>query len=541
MTRRRFVNADVFTADRDLTWASAIGVDAGRVVAVGTVEQVRDLTPGADEIDLHGCTVLPGLIDAHNHFLATGESLASVDARSLGATSKAAFLASIAAAAADTEVGGQVTAYGFDPSKYPGGAPDRQDLDAVAPHHRVLAYHVSGHGALVNSLVLAAAGVGDETPDPEGGEFVRDATGRLTGLCFDTALQRLVPVSVDIGSHGPNFHTRATPGELRAAVLRAQAAFHAAGLTTVCDAQVTSREMTAYQSVHDDAELTIRTVAMPLSHQLDDFLATGLVTGFGDAQLHLGPMKFYADGTLLGGTALLSDPYGCDGAHHGHLFRPMAQIHADLVRAAAAGWRVGVHVQGDAAIEQLLAGLEAASAADPHGDLRPRLEHAGLPTVEQLRRLAAVGAIAVTQPSYLYEMGEQFLVDLGERAHRLQPLRDELLAGVRVCLSSDSDVASYRPLDSVAAAMARRTPNGTVLGADQRLTLEESLFAHTAQAAVAIGREHDLGRLAVGMRADVTVVAARLRGLTPEEIREQRMWATMVDGNWVHGPVDDRT
>jgi predicted amidohydrolase YtcJ len=532
---RRLVNAAVFTGDRSALWVDAVALDGDAVVAAGSLDAVRDASPGAEEVDFAGCTVLPGLIDAHNHFLATGESLAAVDVRTLGATSRRHLIDAVADAAARTELGGLITGFGFDPSKYPDGAPDRRDLDAAAPQHRVLIYHVSGHGALVSSAVLGAAGVTRDTGDPEGGRFVRDAAGELTGLCFDSALHVLVPVEVDIGQHGPNFHVAATADELRAAVLRAQSAFVAAGLTTVCDAQVTSREMTAYQGVHRSGDLAIRTVCMPLSHQLDQLLEVGVSSGFGDDRLHLGPMKFYADGTLLGGTALLAESYGCDHTGNGHLFRPMADIRRDLVRAAAAGWRVGVHAQGDEAIAQLLPALEEAAAVHPRSDLRPRIEHAGLPPEGSLRRLAAIGAIAVSQPSYLYEMGDQFLSDLGERAHLLQPWRDELDADVRVCLSSDSDVASYRPLHTIAAALDRTSAGGAVLGRRHQLSLDEALFAHTAVAAYAIGREHDLGALTPGRRADVTVVEGDLRHVSPAEIRGLSVRATMIDGVWVHG------
>jgi len=536
MTSVRLANGPVFTGDRAAPWAEAVLIDGGRIRAVGTLAHVRAVAPAAEEIDLGGRTVVPGFIDAHNHFLATGESLAAVDLRTVTATDRSSFLAAVAEAATNTERGGLVVGYGFDPAKYRDGAPTRWDLDRVAPEHRVVVYHVSGHGALASTSLLDAAGIDDTTPDPPGGSFVRDAAERLTGLCFDAALQRLVPVAVDIGQHGPNFHVAATADALKAAVLRAQSAFVASGLTTVCDAQVTSREMDAYQSVRRQGLLRLRTVCMPLSSQLDAYATTGLTTGFGDSMLHLGPMKFYADGTLIGGTALLAEPYGCDGQHSGHLFRSVDELRTDVLRAHALGWRVGVHVQGDEAIASVLGILNDAQRHHTVADPRPRLEHAGLPDRAHLKLMAGLGAIAVNQPSYLYELGDQFRADLGDRADRLQPMRSELAAGVRFCISSDSDVASYRPLDSVSSALSRRTSGGDVLGADQRLTLDEALFAHTIDAAFAVGREHDLGSLSSGKRADLCIVDGDLRTCPADDIRTLPTWATMIDGEWAHGP-----
>ena len=122
---------------------------------------------------------------------------------------------------------------------------------------------------------------------------------------------------------------------------------------------------------------------------------------------------------------------------------------------------------------------------------------------EQIARMARLGVIAINQPSYLYEMGDQFIADFGERVHALQPWRDELEAGVRVVISSDSDVASYRPLDTIAAALSRTTEGGASIGPDQALTLNEALFAHTVDAAFAVGWEDEIGSLAPGKRADL--------------------------------------
>jgi len=142
--------------------------------------------------------------------------------------------------------------------------------------------------------------------------------------------------------------------------------------------------------------------------------------------------------------------------------------------------------------------------------------------------------IAVTQPSYLYEMGEQYLERIGDRATRLMPLRSMLDAGIRVVISSDSDVASYRPLDTIAAAMTRTTVVGRPMGVDQILTLDETLCAHTVDAAYAIGREADLGVVQQGFLADFTVVDGDLRSVEPASIRELAITGTMVGGKWMY-------
>ena len=145
------------------------------------------------------------------------------------------------------------------------------ELDAAAGNHPLHLFHTSGHNVLVNSLVLSEAGIDQTATDPAGGRFVRDGDGRLTGLCLDAACGLVLPTAVDIGSHGPNFHTRAPMEALVAAVDRASRAYLAAGLTCVADAQVTVRELAAYREARARGVLGVRTVCMPLSHQLDAY------------------------------------------------------------------------------------------------------------------------------------------------------------------------------------------------------------------------------------------------------------------------------
>lgn len=518
----------VFTGDRRRLWADAVAFDTSGILAVGGGDDVHRRFPDAEEIDVGGRTVAPGFIDAHNHFLATGESLASVDVRYPAVASCEDLTRTIADAARTTPAGAWIRAFGFDDAKYD-RAPTRWDLDEATARHPVLVYHVSGHHVLVNSATLEERGLGDETPDPAGGQLVRDATGRLTGMCLDAAMNLVLPVVVDIGSHGPNFHTDAPIEELVDAVDRAGAAFLEAGLTTVCDAQVSRRELAAYRAAAADGRLRVRTVCMPLSHQLDGYLSIGLAGPFGDDRLSVGAMKFYADGSLIGGTAAFSEPYGERGQFRGSLYWQPDELR-DLIGAAhAGGWQVGIHAQGDLAIANALDAIEAAVSAAPR-DHRHRLEHAGYPTATEIDRIARLGVITVNQPRYLHDSGDEFIARLGARAHGLQPLRDELDAGIRVVLSSDSDVASYRPLEQISSAMARRTRNGEPIGLDQRLSLEEALLAYTADAAFALRFEDRLGSLEHGKSADVIVVEGDLERASPGEIGDLGIWKTFLGG-----------
>jgi predicted amidohydrolase YtcJ len=523
------VNGAVFTAAVGKRWAQAVGTQGGMITAVGSTREVLAALPHAEVIDVAGATVLPGLIDAHNHFLATGESLAAEDVRYPRVRSVDELAAAVAAAAAGQEPGSYVRAYGFDHAKY-ARAPTRWDLDRAAPGHPVIVGHVSGHYVLASSLAMQQQGVREDAADPPGGQLGRDEAGRLTGMFRDAAIGLIQPTAVDIGHHGPNFHVTAGLTDLVSAVERAGTAYLAAGLTAVCDAQVTSRELAAYQEARRLRRLPLRTVCMPLSHQLEQYEALGLRGPFGDDWLSIGPMKFYCDGSLIGGTAAFSTPYGTQGEFGGLLFWEAADFGAAIERAHRNGWQVGVHAQGDKAIGIVLDAFERAQRARRDDDPRFRIEHCGFPTLEQLARMRDLGVIAICQPSYLRDSGDEFLDRLPGRAHRLQPLRSALNLGIPVVLSSDSDVASYRPLDTIAAAVTRQTVSGRAIGADQAMTAVEAVLAHTIAAAHAIRADRRLGSLEVGKLADLVVLGGDLFACDPAEISDLGIRMTVIGG-----------
>jgi predicted amidohydrolase YtcJ len=530
-----YVNGKVFTSSRARPWAECIRVQGSRIRAVGSRAEVGSAPGGGvPEVDLGGRVVVPGFIDAHNHYLATAEALAAVDLRYPKVSSVESLVAEIAERAARTGAGRWIRGFGMDYAKFSDGRlPTRWDLDQATEDHPVIAYHVSGHYALVSSAALALREISDDIADPPGGTFVRDGEGRLTGLCLDAATNLILPVQVDIGSHGPNFHTEAPLAELVSLLDQAGPAYHAAGLTTVCDPQVTQRELAAYRAALADGKLHVRVACMPLSHELPELRAIGLAGPFGSERLAIAGMKFYADGSLIGGTAAFTEPYGEHQQYLGSTYWSPEQLAALVGQGHEAGWQVGVHAQGDRAIQMVIDAVAAAFREKPAADPRPRIEHAGYPTPAQLRQIRDLGIITVNQPSYLHDSGSEFLARLGDRAHRLQPLREELDAGIRVVLSSDSFVASYRPLDTIRAAVRRRAREGAVIGEDQRICLDEAIRAHTIEAAYAIQMEHLIGSLETGKLADFVILDGDPFSPAAQALDEVSVHSTVLGGQAV--------
>jgi predicted amidohydrolase YtcJ len=528
-------NANVLTMDDANPRAAAVAVREGRVRLAGTAEQARAAAgPGAVEVDAGGRTLIPGFIDPHNHLLSTAESLAAVDAGYPRVGDAADLVRVIAEEAARTPAGQWIRAFHMDDAKFPGGRPTRRHLDEATDEHPVIVYHVSGHQAVVNSAALAWSGITENVTDPAGGSFVRDEAGRLTGMVLDSAMELLLPLAVDIGCHGPNFHTALPADQLLGWLSDAAGPYLSAGVTTVCDPQVSARELRVYRAARAAGTLPLRTFGMPLSHQLDALTHAGLASPFGDDWLRLTGMKFYSDGTLLGGTAKFTVPYGERGEFAGSLYHDPDQLVDLVTRAAGEGWQVAIHTQGDAAMEHTLAAI--ASAARVSGpDARPRVEHCGYPTPEQAKRFTDYGVIPVNQPNFLHDSGGDFLRRLGDRAHRLQPMREEIDLGLRPVLSSDSFVSSLRPMDTVANAVCRTTREGARIGADQAVTLHEALRAHTLDAAHVLGVEDRLGALRPGYLADLVVLDADVEAMESDRLRTVGAWLTVLDGEVVHG------
>ena len=396
-----FANGRILTVDAAHPSASAVAVRDGRILALGDEAGVASrVGPDAVRTDLGGRTMVPGFIDAHNHMACTAETFFAVDASPRTVSSIEELVAEVAAAAERTPPDAWIRGFGMDWTRFADGRkPTRHDLDEASGDHPVVILHVSGHYALVNSRALADRGLTEAASDPSGGSLERDASGQLTGLLLDSATNLVLQTSVDICGHGPNI-TAIETDELARMIGEASRRYLAAGLTTICDPQVTSREMQAYRLARAAGELSVRTVMLPLSHQLDEYLAIGLVgPPLGDDHLRIAAMKFYTDGAITGGTAMFSQPMGSRGQYPGTLYHEPAELASLLRRAAGAGWQLAINTMGDRAMGIDADAVEAAMAACSMAtsgigsSMRPG------PHPSSLARIARLGMVPVTQPA----------------------------------------------------------------------------------------------------------------------------------------------
>ncbi|MGO1053564.1 amidohydrolase [Crossiella sp. CA198] len=512
----------------------ALAVLDGRIVALG--QDCADLS-ARQRIDLGGSTVTPGFHDAHNHLSWYGMSLDEVPLNDCRSTQEV--YAAIARRAAGQPAGSWVIGSGYDQTKLAGGHPTRTGLDRAAPDHHVWLKHTSGHMCVVNSLVLGKL---DLATVPEGGDLGRDEHGDPTGLLREQAqllLRPLVyPTPLDV---------------VERSIDRATRQYLAEGITSVQEAGVgggwigrTPLEIAAYQRARAAGKLHVRTTLMVISdalHELDRHptdqvslgLDLGLHSGFGDDHLRIGPVKIFADGSLVGRTAAMHEPFAGDPDNRGYFQLPEADLRELIDRLHAAGWQIATHAIGDRAIAEVLDAYAAALHRTPRPDHRHRIEHCAIAGPAEIARIAELGVIPVPQGRFLSELGDGMASALGD--HRIDwcyRQRSFLDAGIPLPGSSDRPVVNGNPLLGMADMVRRHTATGVPFGPEsERLTPEQALRAYTWGSAYAAFREHRVGTLTPGKLADFAVLSADpvTEGFDAAQVR-----ATALDGTLAHNP-----
>jgi predicted amidohydrolase YtcJ len=532
-------NASVLTMDPARPRASAVIIEDGRITALDDVPAGT-----ARVVDLRGATVLPGFHDAHNHMTGFGMSLGEIDLRAEAAGTLDELYAAVERRAQATAPGEWVVGSGYDQNKL-GGHPHRDALDRAAPGRRVWLRHTSGHMCVVNGVVLADLGVDAAATEIPGGRVATDAGGRPTGLLEERAqllVGRLVyPYPL---------------AELADAIARAAAVYLSEGITSCTEAGIgggwvahSPAELAAYQLARDQGRLGVRVELMtagevlhPLGAHADDDrpvgLDLGITSGFGDEWVRLGATKIFADGSLVGRTAAMNEPYAGSG-QAGYLQAEAADLQALIIAAHRSGWQVATHAIGDRAIDVVLDAYEQALTRYPRRDPRHRIEHFAVVGPRQLARAAALGVIAVPQGRFASELGDGMLAAVGPDRHSwLYRQRSLLEAGMMLPGSSDRPVVAGAPLLGIADMVNRRTSAGAPFNPGEAITAEQALRAWTWGSAYASRQEHAKGSVTPGKLADLVVLAEDPTAVGPERIAGLEVLATIVGGELRFGTLD---
>ena len=504
--------------------AQALAVADGRFLAVGSSDEIRALaTARTVQANLEGKTVVPGFTDAHSHPASAGLShlrMVDCDLRSIGQIQ-----AALRERAARTTPGEWVLGFKYDDTKTAEARLlNLADLDAVTAEHPVFVEHRGGHTAYVNSLALRKAGVTQETPDPAGGRLHRDpASGLLSGRIEERATDlftNLMPNTV-------------TLEDRRQGVKLISRMMTRAGVTSVHDAYGTPEDLRAYQEALEAGELGLRVYCLIGSAHFDRMLGAGVRTGFGNEMVRVGAMKMTCDGSISERTARLSEPYVGRPEYYGILVTEEGELYERARKAHEAGWQIGIHANGDVAIDTTLRVYERLQKEMPRRDPRFRIEHCTVINKALVERIRTLGVIPNPFSTYVYYHGEKMREYGPERLSRMFAVRSFLDAGVRATMTSDYPPGPFEPMMALQSMVTRTDSRGTPWGLEQRVTVEEALRVGTLHGAYASFEERLKGSIEPGKLADLVVLGRDPVEEDPFSLINIPVERTMVGGRWV--------
>jgi predicted amidohydrolase YtcJ len=269
---------------------------------------------------------------------------------------------------------------------------------------------------------------------------------------------------------------------------------------------------------------------------LERCFAEGMITGYGDDMLSVGPVKIFTDGSAGGRTAAMSLPYLGEPPTSGLMLLTDAEMDALTLDYHAKGYQLAIHAIGDAAIEQTLAAMEKALAAYPDPDRRHRIEHCGFNSADQMDRMSRAGIEPVPQPVFIHDFGDLYRAVLGhDRPEASYPLKTWIDRGFHPAASTDAPVCDVDPFPNFYTMLTRKTSRGTVIGGDERVTMTQAIQAYTAFGAFVNRAEKHRGKLLPGMAADLAVWSRDLLAASPEQVlHDTRCDLTLLDGKPVH-------
>jgi len=529
-----FINGNIYTVNEKQPHAEAVAVRDSRIVYVGSNQGVAAYRgPKTITIDLHGATVVPGLTDSHYHLMGVGEREVTLNLE--GTTSLEDFLSKVKARVDKTESGKWVTGRGWIETFWsPQAFPTKYDLDKVSPNNPIFLERADGHGAVANSLALKIAGITKDTPNPFGGEILKDKqSGEPVGMLLDGA-HELVTKHIPPG----------TAAEAEQALLLGVKRSIELGWCEIQNAGSVYDDIALFKKVYGEGKIKLRiyNAVYGPGPNADRFLSEGQTIGAFDDRFTMRTIKVVSDGALGSRGAALIEPYS-DADTSGFLTVKEADLQPMLERALRLGFQVETHAIGDRANHMVLDAYERAFAAVPPAERkvrepRWRIEHAQILAPADIARFGKLGVIASMQPSHA--IGDLFFAPsrLGMKrlagAYAWQSL---LKSGATVIGGSDAPVERGEPMIEFYAAVARKSTKGfTGEGwhPEEAVTREQALKMFTISPAYAAFQEKEKGTIEPGKLADLTILSNDIMKIPEAEILKTRCVMTVIGGEVVY-------
>jgi predicted amidohydrolase YtcJ len=508
-------NGRIVTVDANDTIAQALAVKDGLIHAVGKDDEMQPMIgPDTKVIDLGGKTVTPGLVDSHIHVVQYGKQTwgGFTDIRFPNVTSKDDLMRVVSEAVDQVGDGEWISGnQGFMLSL--SDAPNRWELDAIAPNNPVYLKHMGGQYAVVNSYALKLAGIDENTPNPAAGKILKDPdTGELTGFLGHYTAQALV------GNLAPGWGERSEQ-DLMDDVVRGQMDCLAVGYTSGQDVIVSSaRDVEAYRNVFEEQDLKMRMYLMQYvssaAHAKEELKAAKAIN---TGMLKFGGWKLAMDGGASAGTALMYDT-SMPMSKVSYPFYKQDVVNQMVTVMHQEGYQVSFHCVGDRAIDMAINAIEAALKAKPDANHRHKIEHLLFPSNDALQRIKDMGIVVSTQPNWVSMLADAYKnVSNEETMARLIPLRTLLDMGIPLACGCDVPATPFiEPNWSFAGAVTRTTWLDNLYNPDQTISMMDTLRMHTMGSAYASFEEDMKGSIEVGKAADLVIWSHDLLTLDPK-------------------------
>ncbi len=528
----------IVTMDEQKPAADALAVRNGLILAVGTEKEMAPFIGNATRvIDLKGELVIPGFIESHGHFAAMGRAKMQLDLTKVKNWDEV--IAMVADAVKKTKPGEWILGRGWHQEKWnkvpnPNveGLPIHDTLSAISPENPVLLPHASGHSLFANQKAMALAGVNETTPNPEGGEIVKDNTGKPIGIFKENAEYLIYNVMQEQQAKRTELEKKT---EILKVLELADKTCLENGITTFEDAGVSFAAVDIYKELVQQGKLGVRLNVMlnePNSALLQHIAEYRLI-GLGDNHLTVRAIKRLIDGALGSHGAWLLEPYTSLPSSSGLNTESIASMKETAQIAVAHGFQFCTHAIGDRGNRETLDVYEDAFKNNPtKKDLRWRIEHAQHLNPQDVPRFSQLGVIAAMQGIHCTSDGPWVAKRLGEtRAAETSYLWRKLIdSGATICNGTDVPVEDVNPIACFYASATRKMNDGNIFHGEQKMTRLEALRSYTINGAFASFQEGEKGSLIPGKLADITVLSQDMLTVPEENILKTTVLYTIVGG-----------
>lgn len=530
------LNGKIVTVESAPAQVEALAIGGNRIAAVGSTPAIkRYVGEKTQVIDLNGRLVIPGFIEGHGHF--TGVGLAKLNLDLMKATTWDEIVAMVEQAVKTAKPGQWIYGRGWHqekwtvkPSPSVEGFPTHEALSRVSPDNPVLLTHASGHATFANARAMEVSGVTRETPNPSGGDFLKDANGNPTGLFRETA-SRLIRS----GSGEPRRTAEEEVARARHILELASQGAVSKGITSFQDAGSSFEDVDLMKRMIDEGRIDVRLwVMLRVNNQaLAANLAKYRTIDYGDGFLTVRAIKRSIDGALGSRGAWLLEEYSDKPDDIGRNTTSVEEIRETAKLAMQHGYQLCVHAIGDRANRETLNIFEEAFKANPgKKDLRWRVEHAQHLHPADIPRFGRLGVIASMQGVHCTSDAPFVVTRLGEkRAREGAYVWQKLMkTGAVVTNGTDAPVEDVNPIAGYYATVSRKTKDGSVFYPDQRMSRLEALRSYTINAAYAAFQENAIGSIKVGKYADLVVLSKDILTIPEDEIPSAEVVYTIVGG-----------